>query len=133
MTLNDCKMKPILKKIRFLHTTHREGGSRRIIWFPPLIKLTVTQRYQWNIVESGVKHHKPYPHNEVLIYKVVSKEVVLVMWLNIVVMHTCTSCNGRQSWNVLTNSFCKVVGIPEPIMSDIFQFNTKFYFKVYIQ
>jgi hypothetical protein len=31
VALNDCKVKPILKKIRFLHTTHREGGSRRII------------------------------------------------------------------------------------------------------
>jgi hypothetical protein len=31
VALNDCKMKPIWKKIRFLHTTHREGGFRRII------------------------------------------------------------------------------------------------------
>ena len=27
-------------------------------WFPPPIKLTVTI-YNWNIVESGVKHHNP--------------------------------------------------------------------------
>jgi hypothetical protein len=28
----------------------------RVLWFSPSIKLP---RYNWNIVESGVKHHKP--------------------------------------------------------------------------
>ena len=30
------------------------------IWFPPPIKLTA--RYNWNIVESGIKHHNPNPY-----------------------------------------------------------------------
>ena len=32
------------------------GGFLRVLWFPPPIKLT--PRYNWNIVESGVKHHQ---------------------------------------------------------------------------
>ena len=32
-------------------------GFRRGHRFPPPIKLTA--QYNWNIVESGVKHHKP--------------------------------------------------------------------------
>ena len=33
------------------------GGFLRILRFPPPIKLN-TPRYNWNIVESGVKHHQ---------------------------------------------------------------------------
>jgi hypothetical protein len=35
------------------------GGFLRLLRFPPPIKLT---RYNWNIVESGVKHHKLQTH-----------------------------------------------------------------------
>jgi hypothetical protein len=33
------------------------GGFLQTLRFPPPIKLTAS--YNWNIVESGVKHHKP--------------------------------------------------------------------------
>jgi len=30
-----------------------------LLWFPPPLKLTATIYYSWNIVECGVKNHKP--------------------------------------------------------------------------
>jgi hypothetical protein len=38
---------------------HAAGGFPQVLRFPPPIKLT--PRYNWNIVESGVKHHKTKP------------------------------------------------------------------------
>ena len=35
------------------------GGFLLVLRVPPPIKLTATNK--WNIVESGVKHHKPKP------------------------------------------------------------------------
>ena len=35
------------------------GGFVRVLRFTPTIKLT--PRYNWNFVESGIKHHKPKP------------------------------------------------------------------------
>ena len=43
-------------------------GFLRALQFPPPIKLTAT-KYNWNIVESGVKHHNPNPkHMHITIY-----------------------------------------------------------------
>jgi hypothetical protein len=42
--------------IKFVSDLQQVGGILLVLWFPPLIKL---QRYNWNIVESGIKHHNP--------------------------------------------------------------------------
>jgi hypothetical protein len=42
--------------IKFASDLRQVGGFLRVFRFPPPIKLP---RYNWNIVESGVKHHKP--------------------------------------------------------------------------
>ena len=42
--------------IKFFKDLRQVGGFLRILRFPPPIKLP---RYNWNIVECGVKHHNP--------------------------------------------------------------------------
>ena len=37
--------------IKFVNDMRQVGGFLRVLWFPP--------PYNWNIVESGIKHHKP--------------------------------------------------------------------------
>ena len=49
--------------IKFLSDLRQVGGFLRILRYPPSIKLTDTSRYNWNIFESGVKHHKPTNYN----------------------------------------------------------------------
>ena len=46
--------------IKFVSDLRQVGGFLRVLPFLPPIKLTATI-YNWNIVESGVKHHKPKP------------------------------------------------------------------------
>ena len=41
--------------VKFVSDLRQVSG---FLWFPPPVKLTVT-RYNWNIVESGIKHHNP--------------------------------------------------------------------------
>ena len=43
--------------IKFVSDLRQVGGCHLIFWFSPPIKLK--SRYNWNIVESGVKHKKP--------------------------------------------------------------------------
>jgi hypothetical protein len=43
--------------VKFVSDLLQVGGFLRVLRFPPLIKLP--QRYNWNIVESGVQYHKP--------------------------------------------------------------------------
>jgi hypothetical protein len=45
--------------IKLVSDLRQVGGFLRVLRFPPLIK---PPRYNWNIVESGVKHHKPKPY-----------------------------------------------------------------------
>ena len=42
--------------IKFVKGLRQVGRFLWVLWFSPSIKLP---RYNWNIVESGVKHHKP--------------------------------------------------------------------------
>jgi hypothetical protein len=42
--------------IKFVRDLRQVGGFLRVLRFPLPIQLTTTQ-YNWNIVESGVKHH----------------------------------------------------------------------------
>ena len=42
--------------IKFVKSLRQVGHFLRVLWFSLSIKLP---RYNWNIVESGVKHHKP--------------------------------------------------------------------------
>ena len=46
--------------IKFVSHVRQVGGFLRVLWFPPLIKLS--PRYNWNIVESDVKHHNHNPN-----------------------------------------------------------------------
>ena len=46
--------------IKFDSDLLQVGDFLRILQFPPQIKLP--PRYNWNIVESGAKHHKPKPN-----------------------------------------------------------------------
>jgi hypothetical protein len=45
--------------LKFVSDLPQVGGFLRVIRFPPPIKLTASIHfvYNWNIVESGVKHH----------------------------------------------------------------------------
>jgi len=43
--------------IKFVSDLQQVSG---FLWFPPPIKLT-HNRYNWNIVESGIKHHNSNP------------------------------------------------------------------------
>ena len=45
--------------IKFVSDLRQVSGFLRVLRFPPPIKLTAI-RYNWHIVESGIKHHKPY-------------------------------------------------------------------------
>ena len=38
---------------KFVSDLRQVAGFFRVLQFPP--------RYNWNIVESGIKHHKPQP------------------------------------------------------------------------
>ena len=40
---------------------YKVSGFLRLLQLPPPIKLIATI-YSWNIVESGIKHHNPYPN-----------------------------------------------------------------------
>ena len=42
---------------KFVSKLRQVGGFSLVLWFPPPINWP--PRYNWNIVESGVKHHKP--------------------------------------------------------------------------
>jgi len=42
--------------IKFVNDLRQVGRFLRVFLFPPPIKLP---RYNWNIVESGIKHHNP--------------------------------------------------------------------------
>ena len=42
--------------IKFVSDLRQIGGFLQVLWFPPLIKLT--PQYNWNIAESGIKHHQ---------------------------------------------------------------------------
>ena len=50
--------------IKFVNDLRRVSGFLRVLRFPPPIKLTATIQYNWNIVESGVKHHTTNPNLE---------------------------------------------------------------------
>ena len=47
--------------IKFVSDLQQVCGFLRVLRFPPSIKLTATIRYNWSIVESGVKHHMSNP------------------------------------------------------------------------
>ena len=44
---------------KFVSDLRQVDGFLRVLWFSPPIKLTAI-RYNWNIVESGVKTNKQY-------------------------------------------------------------------------
>ena len=48
--------------IKFVSDLRQIGGFVRVSRFPPPIKWP--QRYNWNIVESGVKHHDTKPNQQ---------------------------------------------------------------------
>ena len=45
--------------IKFVSDLRQVGSFLWVLRFPPTIKLTTTIYGNWNIAESGVKHHKP--------------------------------------------------------------------------
>jgi len=47
--------------INFVSDLRQVNGFLWVLRFPPLIKLT--QRYNWNIIESDVKYHNPNPYD----------------------------------------------------------------------
>jgi hypothetical protein len=51
--------------INFVSDLRQLGGFLRVLRFPPPIKLT--PRYNWNIVESGIKHHQTNIKQELII------------------------------------------------------------------
>jgi hypothetical protein len=44
---------------KFVSNLRQVGGLLRVFWFPP--PLNWPPWYNWNIVESDVKHHSPNP------------------------------------------------------------------------
>jgi hypothetical protein len=58
--------------INFVSNLRQVGGFLRVLRFPPPIKLT--PRYNWNIVESGVKHHQTNKHDmQIIVHFTASK------------------------------------------------------------
>ena len=53
--------------IKFVSDLRQVGGFRRVLQFTAPIKLIATI-VNWNIVESGVKHHKPKSKPEFINY-----------------------------------------------------------------
>ena len=50
--------------IKFVSDLRQVGGFLRVLWFPPPMKLTATiYLCNWNIVESGIKHHQTNKHS----------------------------------------------------------------------
>jgi hypothetical protein len=47
--------------ITFVSDLRQISGFLWVLWLPPPIKLPAMLWYNWNIVESGIKHHKPKP------------------------------------------------------------------------
>ena len=68
------------------------AGFLRVLRFPPPIKQIATIRYNWNIVESGIKHHKPkqniYKNNKISIDSTDIKVHVIIM------IYTFVSCTS---------------------------------------
>ena len=66
ITINVVSSNPVLGEmysiqhymIQILSDLRQVGDFLRVLRFPHPIKLTTTKRYNWNIDESGVKHHK---------------------------------------------------------------------------
>jgi hypothetical protein len=48
--------------IKFVSDLRQVGGFLRVLRVLPPIKKIWTPQYNWNIVESGVKHHSPTNH-----------------------------------------------------------------------
>jgi hypothetical protein len=57
--------------IKFVSDLRQVGGFW-LIRFPPPIKLTATI-YSWNIVESGIKHHKPNQPKQQISYELIHR------------------------------------------------------------
>jgi len=98
--------------IRFANDSRQIDGFFRVLRYPPTVKLT--SRYNWNIVESGVKHHSPiYKHHflETHIIPSTRKQLpsILVELYKIVISCYKNKCNWLYS-SVLpssrTNLFC---------------------------
>ena len=49
-------------EIKFVSDLRQIGGFLRVLQFPQPIKLTAT--YNWNIVDSGFKHHQTNKQTE---------------------------------------------------------------------
>jgi hypothetical protein len=60
-TINYIGSNKSIRPRQFISDLRQVGGFLGVLRFPPPIKLTVTI-YNWNIDESGVKHHKPSIH-----------------------------------------------------------------------
>ena len=85
---------------------HAAGqGFLRVLWFPPPIKLT----NNWNIVESGVKHHKPTNQYQQINnkgkYYIPQSFWSMIFWLDCISMQSVLQ--KRQilyiSWSMLFN------------------------------
>ena len=50
--------------IKFFSDLLQVGDFLRLLGFPQPIKLT--PQYNWNIIESGVKHHNPIPISRIV-------------------------------------------------------------------
>ena len=50
--------------IKFVSDLRQVSGFLRVLWFPPPMKLTaIIYLCNWNIVESGIKHHQTNKHS----------------------------------------------------------------------
>ena len=62
--------------IKFVSDLRQVSAFLRVLWFPPPIKLGWPW-YNWDIVESGIKHHKPnQPSNWFLIWFLFTLSIV---------------------------------------------------------
>ena len=73
--------------IKFVSDLRQVGGYLRVLWFLP-------PQYNWNIVESGVKHHYPPSTLKILSSPSPNNNLCLVYLLRIEFSILCLLTNG---------------------------------------
>ena len=92
--------------IKFVSVLWQVGGFLRVLRFPPTIKLTAM--YDWNIVGSGVKHHKtnqPITNNTHIFKKTIQRLVIFGIRIACPGRYRDYCCSNKQQ--SIFNLACK--------------------------
>ena len=94
--------------IKLVNDLRQDSGFLR--FHPPIKLTTMTPWYNWNIVESGIKQHKPYGHR---IYKYLCNLCLspLMLWVRISIRTKCTTLCDKVGQRLATGQ-CFYPGPP---------------------